>query len=135
MEQTRTERGSVASIDSALTLYPSATFSTKYSRQGSVDAEDLHLIDSPADINFAKDFNAAQYEFPGWPQRPEQLKKIRHRMKHAACDIVMAGVALLWLVYAAYVYCSDGKSAHEKETKLVEAGRIVSDAVYKHVRT
>lgn len=126
-QQQRSQRGnSVASVDSALTLFPSATWSTKYSRQASLDLEDLHLIDSPSDPNLAKDINAAQYEFPGWPQRPEQLKKLRHRVKHAICDIFMAGVALLWLVYGAYVFASHGTPVAEKETKLFEAGRIVS---------
>lgn len=118
----RNHKGSVTSVDSAFTLLSSAE-STKYSYQGSLDLENVQPDDS-----------AARDEFPGWPQRPEKLEKIRHRLKHAIYDIIMAGVALLWLVYGAYVYTSDRKPVHEKETKLFEAGRIVSQLEYRHMR-
>jgi len=94
--------------------------------RSSLDRGKYELLESLSTKKLRRGSTDDLYEISGWPRRPEQLKTIRNRVKNAVVDLFMAGVALLWLVYGAYVYNLNGSPAHGTETQLVEAGRIVS---------
>jgi len=94
--------------------------------RSSYDRGKYELLHSLSTRKSGKEISDEQHEIAGWPRRPQQLKTLHNRVKHALLDLFMAGVALLWLVYGAYVYNLNGSPAHETETQLVEAGRIVS---------
>jgi len=97
--------------------------------RSSYDKGKYELLESLSSKKSHRESSDEQHEILGWPQRPQQLKTFRSRVKHALLDVFMAGVALLWLVYGAYVYNLNGSPAHETETRLVEAGRIVSPSL------
>jgi hypothetical protein len=94
--------------------------------RSSFDRGKYELLATLSTKNLRRGSSDELCEISGWPRRPQQLKTFRNRVKHALLDVFMAGVALLWLVYGAYVYNLNGSPAHETEVQLVEAGRIVS---------
>jgi len=94
--------------------------------RSSFDRGNYEPLERPSTKKLRRDSSDDPHEISGWPRGPQQLKTFRNHVKHALLDLFMAGVALLWLVYGAYVYNLNGSPAHETENQLVEAGRIVS---------
>jgi len=62
----------------------------------------------------------------GWPQHAQPLKGFRHRVRHASLDLLLAAIALIFLVFSGLVYQANGTIIGTEDHRLFAAARIVS---------